>query len=345
MQNQSFYFPFTNKLALRYNFTCNQTLVGGLFLNKQVEGIVIKAISGFFTVDTGAGEIVAQLPGRLKKERRKSSLVAVGDRVTVSVNDDGTGTVESIAERRTVLSRTRTSAEARHVLTDQEQVLVANPDQVVFVFSIKKPSSSPRKLDRFLVIAEMNQLPAIICINKMDLSDMQEARDQFSLYEKIGYRVIYTSAKDGTGVAELRDCLQDKLSVLAGSSGVGKSSLLNAVEPGLGLKVLEVSKATGKGMHTTRFAQLFPLEMGGFVADTPGIRGLALFDVEPGELDAYFREIGPLVANCQFSDCSHQHEPGCAVRAALEDGRVAPERYDSYLRLREEHEKLDRATY
>jgi ribosome biogenesis GTPase len=318
---------------------------GGSLLKKQVEGVVIKAISGFFTVDTGEGEIIAQLAGRLKKEWRKTSLVAVGDRVTVSVNEDGTGTVDNIAERHTVLSRTRTSADARHLLKDQEQVLVANPDQVVFVFAMQRPSPSPRKLDRFLVVAEMNDLPAIICINKVDLSGLENARAQFEIYEKIGYRIIYTSAKEGMGVSELRDCLRGKLSVLAGSSGVGKSSLLNAIEPGLGLKVREVSQATGKGLHTTRYAEIFPLAMGGYVADTPGIRGLALFDVEPGELDAYFREIAPLVADCQFSDCSHEHEPGCAVRAAVADGRISPARYDSYLRLREEHETLDRGAY
>jgi ribosome biogenesis GTPase len=139
--------------------------------------------------------------------------------------------------------------------------------------------------------------------------------------------------------------LQGKISVLAGSSGVGKTSLLNAIQPGLGLEVLAVSEATGKGMHATRHSQLFPLDGGGYVADTPGIRSLALFDVEPGELDAYFREIAPLVSECQFSDCSHVHEPGCAVRAAVADGRIAQERYQSYLRLREEHEMLDEALY
>jgi ribosome biogenesis GTPase len=307
--------------------------------------VVIKAISGFFTVVNEEDEIVAQLPGRLKQEWQRSTIVAVGDRVTVSVNEDGTGTIESVAERHAVLSRTRTSAEGRHLLKDQEQVLVANPDQVVFVFAVKKPHPSPRKLDRFLVVAEMNDLPAIICVNKIDLTGIEKARAQFGLYEEIGYPVIYSSAKTGEGIAELRDCFRGKLSVLAGSSGVGKSSLLNAIQPGLGLKVLEVSKATGKGMHTTRFAQLFPLEIGGYVADTPGIRGLALFDVESGELDAYFREIGPLVADCQFSDCSHEHEPGCAVLAAVADGRISPQRYDSYLRLRSEHELLDREAY
>jgi ribosome biogenesis GTPase len=266
--------------------------------------------------------------------------------VTLSINEDGTGTIELVAERQSVLSRTRPGGhDVRRQLEDQEQVLVANPDQVVFVFSVKRPSPSLRKLDRFLVVAEMNQLPAIICVNKIDLLGLEEAQAQFHLYEKLDYQVIYTSAKDGNGVKELQECLQGKLSVLAGSSGVGKSSLLNAIQEGLGLKVREVSQATGKGMHTTRYAELFPLAFGGYVADTPGIRGLALFDIEPGELDAYFREIAPLVADCQFSDCSHKHEPGCAVRAAVADGRIANVRYDSYLRLREEHEMLDREAY
>lgn len=314
-------------------------------LKQQHEGIVIKAISGFFTVVSDDGEIVAQLPGRLKQDWHRSTMVAVGDRVTVSVNEDGTGKIESVAERQSVLSRTRTSADGRHLLRDQEQVLVANPDQVVFVFSMKRPHPSPRKLDRFLVVAEMNDLPAIICINKVDLTGIDKAREQFKLYEEIGYPVIYTSAETGLGVAELKAHFQGKLTVLAGSSGVGKSSLLNAIEPGLGLKVRQVSEATGKGLHTTRYAEIFPLAMGGFVADTPGIRGLALFDVEPSELDAYFREIAPLVTDCQFSDCSHEHEPGCAVRAALKDGRITPHRYDSYLRLRAEHEMLDKKAY
>ena len=314
-------------------------------LKRQVEGIVIKAISGFFTVAGETGEVVAQLPGRLKQEWQKSTLVAVGDRVTVALNEDGDGTVTAVAERHTVLSRTRTSAEGRRLLQDEEQVLVANPDQVLFVVAVKRPHPSLRKLDRFLVVAEMNGLPAVICVNKIDLTGLKKARAIFRLYEDLGYPVIYTSAIDGTGVAELRDCLVGKLSVLAGSSGVGKSSLLNAIQPDLGLKVRAVSQASGKGVHTTRFAQLFPLIDGGYVADTPGIRGLALYDVEPAELDAYFREIAPLVTDCRFSNCSHQHEPGCAVRRAVADGRIARARYDSYLRLRQEHEALDRAAY
>ncbi|MFN2276445.1 MAG: ribosome small subunit-dependent GTPase A [Candidatus Promineifilaceae bacterium] len=308
-----------------------------------LHGRVIKGLSGFFTVDSEKGLIVAQLPGRLKKERKDTDIAAVGDWVTVSVNEDGTGTIEEVAERESVLSRTRPGAhDARRISADREQVLVANPDQVVFVFAVRKPRPSLRKLDRFLVIAEMNDLPAIICANKIDLLDsIDEARDMFQVYEDLGYEVIYTSAKTGEGIEELAGALKDKISVMTGSSGVGKSSLLNAIQPGLGLRVNEVSEATEKGLHTTRHAEMFPLDEGGYVVDTPGIRGLALFDLEPQELDAYFREIAPLVEQCRFSDCSHRHEPGCAVRAAVEAGEISEERYDSYLRLREEHELLE----
>lgn len=283
---------------------------------------------------------MSQIPGRLKKEWLETDIATVGDWVTLSLNEDDTGTIEAVAERRTALARARPSATKRSVAADREQVLVANVDQVVYVFSIKNPEPSLRKLDRFLVVAEMNQLPAIICVNKVDLVPLEAAQQKFQIYSEIGYRVIYTSAKTGQGVEELRQALRGKLSVLSGSSGVGKSSLLNAVQPGLGLSVRAVSEATGKGMHTTRHAELFPLAGGGYVADTPGIRGLALFNVEPGELDAYFREIAPLVALCQFSDCTHQHEPNCAVRTAVADGQISRQRYHSYLRLREEHEKL-----
>lgn len=308
-------------------------------------GFVVKAQSGFFSVETDQGLIVCRIPGRLKQRRQESDIVAVGDRVTITRQREGTGTIESIAERRSALSRVRPSARGRSVLADREQILVANPDQLVCVFAAAQPEPSLRKLDRFLVVAEMNHLPAVICINKVDLIGLAAAQELFQMYTDLGYSVLYTSIKDGTGIVALRDCLSHKLSVLAGSSGVGKSSLLNALQPGLGLRVREVSQATGKGMHTTRYTELFALPGGGYVADTPGIRGLALFDVEPTELDGYFREMAPLVTDCQFNDCTHRHEPGCAIIKAVADGRIAPIRYESYLRLREEHDDLDRAMY
>lgn len=305
----------------------------------------MRAQSGFFWVETQEQVVVSHLAGRLKQEWKNSSLVAVGDRVVLSVKADGTGIIEEVMERKSVLSRTRTSATGRNLLTDQEQVLVANPDQVVFVFSIRQPIPSLRKLDRFLVVAERNHLPAIICVTKMDIVPFEYAHQQFRVYEEIGYPVLFTSATNRTGIEELRVCLQGKISVLSGSSGVGKSSLLNVLQPGLGLKVQAVSKTTDKGLHTTRHAELFKLDGGGYVADTPGIRSLALFDLEPGELDGYFREIAPLVAACQFSDCTHRHEPNCAVRTAVSQNRISKERYESYLRLREEHQELDDSVY
>lgn len=321
-------------------------LVGGKYLNEPVAGLVVKAQSGFFTVETMDGQrIVCQIPGRLKKEKQDTDLVAAGDRVKISINKDGSGVIESVEERKRVLSRARPAPDRRSILSDQEQVLVANPDQVVLVFSVRQPRPSLRKLDRFLVVAEMNELPAVVCVNKIDLAEPGETQGLFHIYEEIGYPVVYTSAVNGDGVDELREQLRDKISVLTGSSGVGKTSLLNAIQPGLGRHIREVSKATEKGLHTTRYVELVPLDVGGYVADTPGIRSLAVFDLEPGELDGYFREIAPLVADCQFSDCTHRHEPNCAVRAAVADGRVSPERYESYLRLREEHEILEQDAY
>ncbi len=311
----------------------------------KLTGLVIKSQSGFFTVETEQGPIISQIPGRLKQEWQRTDLLAAGDRVTISLNPDGTGTVEAIELRRSALSRARPHPEERNFQTDREDVLVANPDQVIFVFAVRQPHPSLRKLDRFLVVAEMNQLPAIVCVSKIDLTGLEKARELFGLYERIGYRVIYTSAAEGTGLDEMREAMRGKISALAGSSGVGKTSLLNALQPELGLRVKAVSETSGKGMHTTRHTELVPLDVGGYVADTPGIRTLALYDLEPEEVDAYFREIAPLVSACQFSNCSHRHEPKCAVRAAVADGRVSPERYDSYLRLREEQEQLQETMY
>jgi ribosome biogenesis GTPase len=189
-------------------------------------------------------------------------------------------------------------------------------------------------LDRFLVIAEKQGIPAIIVANKIDLVGIEAARQSFAHYEPLGYRVYYTSAHSGEGVETLRGELAGKLSVFAGPSGVGKSSLLNWLLPELELEVREVSHATRKGRHTTVVREMFPLH-GGYIADTPGLKALALWDVDPAELDGYFPELRHLVADCQFSDCTHIHEPGCAVRAAVDAGEIHPERYQSYCYLRQ----------
>ena len=189
-------------------------------------------------------------------------------------------------------------------------------------------------LDRFLVVAEANDIPAVICANKLDLISEKAAHDQFEGFTTLGYRVIYTSAHKEIGLDELRAQLAGQISALTGPSGVGKSSLLNAIQPGLGLAAKAVSDSTQKGRHTTVHPELIALDGGGWVADTPGIRALALYDIDPYELDGYFPDIRPYVTQCAFNNCTHVRESGCAVRAAVETGAIQRRRYESYVRIR-----------
>jgi ribosome biogenesis GTPase len=290
-------------------------------------GLIVRAQSGFFEVATDEGRIVAQLRGRLKRGPRTGDAAAAGDRVRVSRLDDSTGTIEEVLPRQRVLSRQAPGRKA-------EQVIVANPDQVVFIVACADPDPNFRMLDRLLVTAEREQIPARICANKIDLVVERAARAEFDEYARLGYPVHYVSALTGKGTKALRKALAGKISVFAGPSGVGKSSLLNAIQPGLGLHTAEVSQVTGKGTHTTVVPELLALDVGGYVADTPGLRAFALWDIEPEEVDGYFPELRELVADCAFNDCTHLHEPGCAVIAAVERGQVSPERYDSYCHIR-----------
>jgi len=296
---------------------------------ETLSGLITRAQSGFFSVQTERGSVVCQLRGRLKRPRRQTDLAAAGDRVRVRLLEDGSGMIEAVEPRQRVLSRRAPTARGR-----VEQVIVANPDQAVFVFSCADPPPNFRVLDRFLVVAEREEIPAVICANKLDLVEVRSAREAFAVYDKIGYPVLFTSAVTGKGVGGLRKALRGQISVLSGPSGAGKTSLLNAVQPGLGLRTRAVREKTRKGHHTTVVPELLPLEGGGYVADTPGLRSVGLWDIEPEELDAYFPEIRPLVRDCEFNDCTHLHEPGCAVIAAVEAGTIDPERYDSYCRMR-----------
>ena len=294
---------------------------------KTIQGLIIKAQSGFFTVETGQGFVVCQLRGKLKRGRAMGDLAALGDKVHITIGVDGSGAIEEVEERKQAIVRLDPRPQGQY-----QQVLLANADQAVFVFACAHPNPKLRMLDRFLVVAEKQKVPAVIVANKIDLSE--DAKNIFRLYEPLGYRVIYTSTKTGAGVDELHDTLKNKISALAGPSGVGKSSLLNQIQPGLGLAVNELSKVMDKGRHTTVTRQMFPLVDGGYVADTPGWKSLALWDTEAEEIEAYFPELRDLVQNCQFSDCSHTHETKCAVLDAVKAGRVHPERFESFLRLR-----------
>ena len=307
-------------------------------------GLVIRTQSGFFTVQTDRGIYISQLRGKLKEEYKETDLVALGDRVTIELlpveADQVSAVIVEVAPRERVLSRVAPSS-AVGTSAEREQVIIANPEQAIFVFSAADPAPRTRMLDRFLVAAEKAEIPDIrVCVNKMDLlADRAPTLETFGVYERIGYPVLYVSARTGEGIEALREALTGKLSVFTGPSGVGKTSLLNAIEPDLGRRASAVSNATTKGRHTTRYSELVPLAGGGYIADTPGIRAISPWDVEPDELDGYYVEIAPHVADCRFPDCTHTHEPGCAVRAAVARGEISPQRYDSYLRLRAELEE------
>lgn len=298
-----------------------------------MQGTVLRAQSGFFWVQTVTGVLECTLRGRLKKERQSSDIAVIGDMVEVKQVSPTTGAIEAVEPRRTKLARR--AAGTKGIWS--EDVLIANLDQVLLVFACASPEFHPRMLDRYLALTESSALDTVIVANKLDLVGLERAHALFAEYERIGYPVIYTSTKQGIGIEDLRARLGGRISVVTGKSGVGKSSLLNVVQPGLGLATSEISEVIDKGRHTTRVAELIALDLpgGGYVADTPGIRELGLWQFPLDELDWCFREFRPFLDECYFSGCTHTHEPDCGVRAAVAAGQVNEERYQSYVRLRE----------
>jgi ribosome biogenesis GTPase len=297
-------------------------------------GVVVRAYGKFVDVQLQHENriLLSTVRGTLKRERRRTDLVAVGDRVWVVDVGEGEGQIEAVEPRSRVLARP-----ARNT-ADVEQVILANPDQVLFVFAVREPEPHRRMLDRFLVLAEYANLPALVGVNKMDLdavgSDgVPHSQAIFGDYEAI-YPVLHLSARTSHGLAELRRALQGKITAVAGPSGVGKSSLLNALDPERRREIAAISAATGKGRHTTIATQLYRLDPTSFIADTPGIRALAMHGVPAEDLDRCFPELRPWLGQCFYADCTHRHEPGCAVREALDQGKIASARYESYAALR-----------
>ena len=295
-------------------------------------GIVLRARSGFYTVRLDdETQLECRLRGRVKQERGDSDLVVIGDRVSVALQGDGNGMIETIEPRRSRFSRRQPGPRG----VWKEDMIVANLDQVLVVFACADPMPHLRMVDRFLVVAEHNEVEAVVVANKVDLVGLASARAIFAGYEAIGYPVHYVSAREGIGLEDLDDRLVGRVSVVTGPSGVGKSTLLNAIQPGLRIETGLVSEAVHKGRHTTTAAELHPLTApgGGYVADTPGLRELGLWHVPPGELAWCFPEMRTHLGECGFNDCRHLAEPRCAVRAAVAAGSVSEARYDSFRRL------------
>ncbi len=313
------------------------------------EGTVYKKLQGFYCVDTGGNTVLCTISSTLRKnleypvaapwslrprvvavhQIRTVDPVAIGDKVRFTDSGDDTGMIIEVLPRRNSLVR---RAAGRKAL---QQVIVVNVDQVVIVFAASRPAPNWEALDRYLAAAESTGLPARVVITKMDLVDGDAVADEVDTYRRAGYSVLLTSAVRGVGIEPFREALRGRASVIAGPSGVGKSSLLNAIQPGLGLRVGEVSKHTNKGMHTTSHLEMFPLDGGGSVVDTPGMRELGLWDVEPDEIDGLFPEMRPYLGHCRFRlDCSHTHEPGCAVKEAVASGAISERRYLSCLTMR-----------
>jgi len=328
-------------------------------------GVVVSGAHGIYDVYTEDGVYRCTLRGKLKKafaqaqsakssgksrsrpspytskrveriEKRDSTenpaptRISVGDHVRVRRLDTANGLIEEILPRQSALTRIDASSTEKRVI---QQTLLANLDQVVMVFSTMQPDPHFGMLDRYLAISESAELHALICLNKADLPYDSYVEENAGLYSKLGYQVIWTSTVTSEGIDKLRVLLKDHTSLFTGPSGVGKSSLVNVIEPGMAIKTGLVSEATGKGRHTTTSSQLYPLSGGGWLADSAGIRALATWNIPPEELASCFVEFRPYLGECEYSDCTHVDEDGCSIVQAVTDGAIDERRYRSYVRM------------
>ena len=300
-----------------------------------MHGLIIKNTGSWYTVKTDDGRIVeCKVKGNFRlKGIRSTSPVAVGDYVDIIMNAEGTALISAIDDRKNYIIRKASN------LSKQSQIIAANLDQALLIITIKQPETSTTFIDRFLAGAEAYRVPVVLVFNKTDLLNDDEHRYQqqmVTLYETIGYPCIEISAETGMGIDQLQTLLKQKVTLVSGNSGVGKSTLINAIIPHAEQRTAEISNAHGTGMHTTTFSEMIELAEGGYLIDTPGIKGFGTFDIEREELTSYFKEIFEFSKDCKFNNCTHTHEPGCAVIQAVENHYISVSRYQSYLNMLED---------
>lgn len=301
-------------------------------------GMVIKNTGSWYTVLTDGGSTVdCKIKGNFRlKGIRSTNPVAVGDRVEIIRNQEGTAFITSICDRKNYIIRKSSN------LSKQSHIIAANVDQAFLIVTVDYPQTSTTFIDRFLASAEAYNVPVAIIFNKVDLFKGDEERYldmMVNLYETVGYTCLKVSAETEEGLQQLLPLLEGKITLFSGNSGVGKSTLLNKIVPGAELRTAEISDAHNTGMHTTTFSEMLSLGDGGWVIDTPGIKGFGTFNMEPEEICGYFKEIFRFSKDCRFSNCTHTHEPGCAVRQAVEDHYIAESRYASYLSMLDDKEE------
>lgn len=301
-------------------------------------GTVIRSSGSVYGVRAADGTLVdCRVKGHFRlKGIRSTNPVAVGDHVRFDVREDGTAYIVEILERKNCIVRKASN------LSKQSHILAANLDLCFLIVTINHPATATTFIDRFLAAAEAYRVPVVLVFNKIDLYNETERKELeylTALYESIGYRCLHTSATECNGIEELKAVMQGKVSLLAGNSGVGKSSIVNAIAPEIAARVGEISRIHGTGMHTTTYTEMFEFMPGSYIVDTPGVKGFGTYDMEVEEISHYFVEFFELSKECRYGNCTHTHEPGCAVLEALENGRLAPSRYQSYLSMLEDKDE------